>query len=160
MAHSPSQRVMRRRAADNPYFHRDFHGVLSAGLDYLERQYGVEAVLAFLRRFVHQYHAPLRAALVAEGLRPLREYLERIYLLEGAEFTWDELPESLTITLSGHPALAYLRQNGYAIAPSFLETTRYLYEALCEDTPWAFEFQELDSPTGAYRLRFFRRLSP
>lgn len=160
MLHPPAKRVMRRRAADNPYFHRDFHGVLSAGLAYLERQYGVEAVHAFLRRFACQYHAPLRDALRADGLKPLRRYLERIYTLEGADFTIDELPQSLTLELSSHPALAYLRRNGYPIAPSFLETTRYLYEAICDGMPWAFEYTELDWQTGACRLHFFRRSLP
>ncbi len=160
MPHPPAKRVMRRRAADNPYFHRDFHGVLSAGLDYLQRQYGVEAVHAFLRRFARQYHAPLRDAMVADGLKSLREYLERIYTLEGADFTLHETPESLTLDLSSHPALAHLRRNHYPVAPSFLETTRYLYEAICEDTPWAFEYTEADSQTGACRLHFFRRPLP
>ncbi len=160
MADSPAKRVMRRSAADNPYFHRDFHGVLSAGLDYLEREYGVEAVHGFLRRFASQYHAPLRTAMTAEGLKPLAEYFTRIYTLEEADFTSTESSEELTIELSAHPALAYLRRNNYPVAPSFLETTRYLYAALCEGTPWTFEYTELDAATGACRLRFFRRLSP
>jgi hypothetical protein len=31
---------MERRASDNTYLHKDFHGALSAGLDYLRLTYG------------------------------------------------------------------------------------------------------------------------
>ena len=35
---------LERRAADNAYFHPDFHGALSCGIEYLDAQYGAEAV--------------------------------------------------------------------------------------------------------------------
>ena len=39
-----AKQVMRRNAADNEYLHKDFHGALSAGLEYLHDQYGEAAV--------------------------------------------------------------------------------------------------------------------
>ena len=39
-----AKEVMRRQASDNPYLHRDFHGALSAGIEYLDRHYGEDAV--------------------------------------------------------------------------------------------------------------------
>lgn len=152
-----TKRVMRRRAADNPYFHRDFHGVLSAGMLDFEACYGPDAVRAFLRRFAHGFHAPLRQAMCAQGLTPLRAYLERIYSLENADFTIAESVDSLTLDLAADPALLYLQANDYPVAPSFHETSGYLYEALCEATPWAFERTGYDAKTGACRLHFFRR---
>ena len=156
----PAKRVMRRRAADNPYFHRDFHGVLSAGLAYVESTFGDEAVPAFVRRFAHGYHAPLRQAMIAEGLAALRRYLERVFTTEGAAFTIAETPDSLTLDLAADPVLRFLRENHYAIARSFPTLDEHLYAALCEETPWAFERTGYDPQTGACRLRFFRRIAP
>lgn len=81
---SPSRReTMRRKASDNRYLHKDFHGALSLGLEYLERHYGDEAVRDYLRQFVTSFHGPLRAAIRDRGLPALKEYLEGIYRLEG-----------------------------------------------------------------------------
>lgn len=148
---------MRRRASDNPYLHKDFHGILSAGLIYLEKEYGAAAVGDYLRNFTRRYHAPLREAIRDEGLAPLRAYLERVYGDEGAQYTLTESAEELTLELAANPALMHLRRNGYPVSPLFHDTTDTVYGTLCEDTPWAFENTLHDPVTGAARLRFFKR---
>ena len=37
---------IKRNAADNEYLHKDFHGALSAGIEYLHRNYSAQAVRA------------------------------------------------------------------------------------------------------------------
>jgi len=74
-----------RRASDNPYFHPDFHGALSAALTYLEQTHGPETVCAYLRRFTRVYYAPLREALRERGLAALEEHFRSIYAREGGE---------------------------------------------------------------------------
>ena len=49
---------MRRTASDNVYLHKDFHGALSAGIEYLHQRYGEDAVREYLRRFTLAFHAP------------------------------------------------------------------------------------------------------
>ena len=41
---------MRRKAADNPYLHKDFHGALSCGMEYLHARFGAEAVAPIEQR--------------------------------------------------------------------------------------------------------------
>lgn len=150
-------RVMKRKAADNRYLHKDFHGALSNGLIYLERMYGREAAVAFLRRFADTYHAPLRASMIALGLAPLRDYLQSIYEVEGAAFTLSASEDELVLDLAACPALAHLKARGMPVAPIFGDIGLHLYRALCEGTPFAFERSGFDPATGACRMRFRRR---
>ena len=69
--------VMDRRAADNVYLHRDFHGALSNALIYLEERFGPEAVREYLRGFALRFYAPLRAEIAERGLPAIADYLRR-----------------------------------------------------------------------------------
>jgi hypothetical protein len=43
--------VMRRKASDNDYLHRDFHLTLNMGIEYLREKFGDEAVGEYLEQF-------------------------------------------------------------------------------------------------------------
>ena len=149
--------VMRRSAADNIYLHKDFHGAMSRGIEYLEERYGEEAVRDYLRQFTDAYHAPLKADLKQRGLIALREYLQRIYELEGADIQISLSDDELLLRVAACPAVAHMRQSGYPVARLFVETTRTVNERLCEGTPFAFELQEYDEHTGRSVQSFCRR---
>jgi hypothetical protein len=74
--------VMTRQAADNVYLHKDFHGALSRGIDYLHQQFGAEAVREYLWQFATAYYAPLKEDLRRRGLVAIQEHLERVYRTE------------------------------------------------------------------------------
>lgn len=150
---------MHRSAADNTYLHKDFHGALSVGLLFLEKEYGADAVREYLRDFALHYHAPLRGALCTEGLAALRRYFEAIYSTEGATFQITGDADTLLLTIAACPALAHMRRCGHPISPLFHETGRSVYAALCEDTPFAYERRAYDPATGA-SSHFFSRRTP
>ena len=54
------KQVMTRQASDNVYLHKDFHGGLSGGIEYIHEQYGAEAVREYLRQFAGAFYAPLK----------------------------------------------------------------------------------------------------
>jgi hypothetical protein len=149
--------VMRRQASDNVYFHPDFHGALSGGIEYLHETYGEGVVRDYLREFTLSYFAPLRKALLANGLIALKDHFEAIYRLEGAAVQFDFSPDELTIRVPACPAVRHMRERGYPVARLFHETTRTVNEALCEDTPFAAELMEYDPQTGRSVQRFSRR---
>ena len=55
--------VVSRAARDNRYLHKDFHGALSVGLRYLEREFGEEAVRQYLRQFAAEFYSEWAEAL-------------------------------------------------------------------------------------------------
>ena len=152
-----TKKVMRRRAADNVYLHKDFHGALNQALLYLHKKYGERAVRDYLRQFARNYHAPLRQALVEKGLVALKDYFERIYGLEGAECRTELSPNELTVTVPRCPAVTHIRKMGWPLAPLFQETSRTIHEAICRGTPYKAELIEYDPKTGRSVQRFLRR---
>jgi len=148
--------VMVRSAADNAYLHKDFHGALSTGIEYIHNRYGEEAVREYLREFTRTYYAPLIAEIKERGLAALREHYEKIYALEGGEMTVSETPDELVLRVASSPAVMHMREHGYLVARLFHETVKTVNETLCEGTPFAAELVEYAPETGRSVQRFYR----
>jgi len=148
---------IQRTAADNPYLHKDFHGALSTGIDYLQRIYGDDAVRRYLRQFARTFYAPLTRDLNVRGLAAMRAHLEAIYAVEGVEISLTGTEDELVLAVPYCPAVRHLRAKHYPVAALFVETTRTVYAAICEDTPFTAELLEYDAETGRARVRFSRR---
>lgn len=152
-----TREVMRRKASDNEYLHKDFHGALSAGITYLEEHYGEEAVREFLRTFAHTYFAPLVEDLRRHGLVALKGHFERMYEVEGGRCRIDLSDDELILSVEACPAVMHMREHGYPVARLFHETSKTVNEALCEGTPFCAEWVEYDERTGRSVQRFRRR---
>jgi hypothetical protein len=154
-----AREIMTRSAADNVYHHMDFHGALSTGIAWIEEQYGADAVREYVRQFARQFYAPLTKDIRAHGLAALRRHLHLLYTREGGRIRMESDDDELLLEVRQNPAVTHMRRQGYAVAPLFLETSRTLFEAVCEDTPFAVEWLGWDQETGRCSARFFRRLS-
>jgi hypothetical protein len=148
---------MQRRAAGNPYFHPDFHGALSCGIEYLHEQFGADAVIDYLRGFALAFYAPLRQAVREKGLAALRDHFGAVYRQEGADASFELRADELVIRIAACPAVRHMRARGYPVARLFHETTRTVNEALCEGSPFSAELLEYDHRTGRSVQRFRRR---
>jgi len=145
---------MERKAADNAYLHKDFHGALSHCLIWLEEERGPGAVREYLRRFAAAWYAPLSADIARRGLAAVREHIENVYRAEGAAITARASGTELLVKIPACPAVAWMRANNMPVAPLFVETTRTVYRTVCEGTGVSFELLRYDPETGAAALRF------
>ena len=152
-----AKQTMHREASDNVYLHQDFHGALSAGVEYLHENYGEKAVRRYLRQFARSYYAPLTEALMNRGLVALEEHFRKIYDLEGTTVRFDLSEDELRIDVEACPAVTHMRKQGYPVARLFRETTDTVNRAICEGTPYAAELVEYDEQTGKSVQRFYRR---
>jgi hypothetical protein len=152
-----AKEIIRRTARDNVYLHKDFHGALSAGIEYLDRNFGEESVRQYLRQFAVSYYAPLIEAVRDRGLLALSDHFAKVYHEEGAEVRMRLTEDDLFIELDACPAVTHMRKHGYAVARLFHETTRTVNEALCESTPFAAELLDYDQETGRSVQHFHRR---
>lgn len=152
-----SELVMRRKASDNTYLHKDFHGALSVGLEFLRTNYGEDAVRDYLRQFTKSYFAPLRQELAAEGLPALARYFRHVYETEGETVEIEQSENELVVKVGACPAVTHMRKQNYSVCPLFYETTKTVNDALCEDTPYAAELVEYDEQTGRSVQRFWRK---
>lgn len=149
--------TMTRRASDNEYLHKDFHGALSAGVEYLDRTFGEESVRSYLRGFALSFYAPVREALWSRGLVALKEHFEGIYEIEQSAIRMEISEDELVMHVEACPAVTHMRERGYAVARLFGETDAAVNAALCEGTPFAYEMLEYDPQIGRSRQRFYRR---
>lgn len=152
-----AKQVMHRKASDNQYLHRDFHGALSAGIEYLHRTYGADAVRDYLWQFGRAYYAPLTAALRRRGLVALEEHYRKVYDAEGGTIELRRTEDELRIEVKICPAVTHMRAHRYEVATLFHETTATVNRALCHDTEFAAELLDYDDLTGAHTVRFYRR---
>jgi hypothetical protein len=152
-----AREVMSRQASDNPYFHRDFHVTLNQGLIYLQKRYGPAAVRDYLRQLGRTFYSPLSESLRRGGLGAIRQYLEKVYSEENAEYEIRSGENDLEMKIARCPAVSYIRKSGFRVSDLFRETTETLFEAICEDTPFGFRMEEYEPETGKSRFRFFRR---
>ncbi len=153
------KKTMKRRASDNVYLHKDFHGALNQALVYLERNFGGEAVGEYLRQFAGNFYSPLTRDLKKRGLDALKDHLERIYTLEGADFRIERSADELVLTVDACPAVAHIRKMGLPVSRHFSETTKTLNAAICEGTGYEFELIEYDPESGRRVERYSRRRS-
>lgn len=152
-----SKQAMSRSASDNEYMHKDFHGALSAGIDYLERNYGTDAVRDYLWRFTRSYYAPLIEEINRRGLSVLGEHFESIYAREDGVINIDMSENELFLNVETCPAVLHMLTHNYKVARLFIETERSVNSALCDGTPFDYELLEYDPQSGRSIQRFFRR---
>lgn len=153
-----AKETVSRKGSDNIYLHKDFHGALSAGIDYLDHSFGEEAVRQYLRRFVRSFYAPLIEDVKQRGLVALKEHFEKVYAIEGGEVEIDCSESELVIRVTACPAIKHMREHGYTVARLFVETTRTVNQALCEGSLFSAELLEYDEETGRSVQRFAGRM--
>ncbi len=152
-----AREVIRRQASDNEYLHKDFHGAFSAGIEYLNKNFGPEAVREYLHQFATSFYAPLIDDINRRGLAALKDRLESVYRTEQATVNISLTEDELVLEVESCPAVMHMREHGYQVAAMFPETSKAVYEALCENTPFSVEVCSYDRSTGASLVRFRRR---
>ena len=148
-----------RKASDNLYLHKDFHGALNLALEYLRKRFGNDSVRGYLRQCAKSFHAPLIRNLRRQGLFALKEHFKKIYAVEGVPARIHCSKDELRLETDFCPAVKHIRKIGMTVSPLFNETERTVHEAICENTPFAFELVSYDKNTGRSVQRFYRRKS-
>jgi len=151
------KQVMTRKAGDNVYLHKDFHGALSNGIDFIHERYGAEAVRDYLRQFADAFYAPLKNDLVRRGLIALKEHYDKVFQEERGQARFTLSDRELRIEVEMNPAVQHMRAQGYPVAILYSETIRTVGEALCAGTPFAVKMLAYDEVSGRYTQLFFRK---
>ena len=149
------KQVMTRNAGDNVYLHKDFHGALSNGIDFIHERYGAESVRDYLRQFAGAFYAPLKKDLVRRGLIALQEHYAAVFQAEGGRAHFALSDRELRIEVELNPAVQHMRARGYPVAKLYAETIRTVGEALCAGTPFAAKMLGYDEASGRYTQLFF-----
>lgn len=149
-------RIMDRRAADNPYFHRDFHSSMNQGMEYLGSNYGKAVAEDYLRRFTRNVYGSRIAQIRETGLDAVEALLRDTYRAEQAEdaLTLNRTENALQVTVHWCPAVRHLQATGRTVSQWFDLTTRTVMETLAQESGLGFSMDAYDPETGAAQYQF------
>ena len=148
---------MHRSAADNEYFHRDFHSSMNNGIQYLGEMYGEQTVRDFLVRFTNNVYRKVIEKIQSKGIAAIEEKIVDTYEKE-------KCAEVLKITKEGNkttfeveycPAVKHLTETGRTVTEWFELTTSVVMQSLAEHADLCFEMEEYDASTGKARYSFY-----
>jgi hypothetical protein len=138
--------------------HKDFHGALSYGIQFLTEEYGREGAEEFLRGLAETVYAPLVKRLREEGIIALRDHWDEKFTEEGGAFSMRMEENALVLDVSLCPAVHHMKSHGYTIAPNYCEHTRLVNEAICAAAGYACSV-EYDQDAGRCVQRFWKEAS-
>lgn len=148
--------IMDRKAAQNEYFHRDFHSSMNMGIDYVGEYYGIDGVREFLQTYTGHVYAPVFAAIQRDGLNAIRAKIEDTYQKEKAfdvlQVAQDD--HSLHVSVRECPAVRHLHETGRKVSKWYRYTTEMVMETLAAKGGFHFHMESYDEATGAAAYRF------
>ena len=149
-------KIMDRKAAENEYFHRDFHSSLNMGIDYLGKNYGAAAIKEYLEIYTRNVYKPVLEKLKKKPLDALAEKIRSTYLAEKAVDALELVQEgnTLTVKIAYCPAVKHLRATGREVSRWFSMTTSVVMETLAKAGGLRFEMEYYDPETGAAQYCF------
>lgn len=139
-----------------PNVHKDFHGALSYGLQFVEDNYGPEGMHDFLTGLAQGVYKTLYEDLRIRGLDALRDHWEAVFDMEGGEYDMHLEENTLVLVVKRCPAVSHMKIQGYAIATHYCEHTRIVNEAVCAAAGYAASV-EYDQDAGFCVQRFWRK---
>ncbi|MBQ4631263.1 MAG: hypothetical protein IJB70_09795 [Clostridia bacterium] len=150
--------VIDKNAADNEYFHRDFHISGDRGVRYVGENYGDDAVVKYLEKFTKAYYSPLIAKIKTDGLKAMKEHIENIYAVE-------KYPDNVACTLDGEkllvevsecPAVKYMKESGYEPSKWYVMLTSVVNDVIAKECGYNFEMISYSEENGAASYKFFK----
>lgn len=135
--------------------HKDFHGAMSYGIDFIVKRYGLDGLREYLSGLTKSSYAPLVNDLRARGLVALREHWGHVFSVEEGEFELRDEGDVLVLDVKTCPAIVHMKAQGYDISPYFCEHTRMLNEAICGEAGYACSV-EYDQEAGQCVQRFWK----
>lgn len=112
--------------------HKDFHKITSFSLQYLLREFGLEAMEQFLRINARNIYKPLIAAASVGGVPVIEKHFRDIFMIENGDFDlyW-EAGDVLVLEVHKCPAIQHLKASGFPVMEKFCVSTRITNEEIC-----------------------------
>ena len=151
--------VMQRKAADNAYFHKDFHSSMNMGIHYLGEHFGRTVVEAYLKQYTEKLYADVVKDYQKNGLHAIAEIIRNTYEKEQAldVLSIKKKESGIDIVISACPAVAHLHKTGRQVSPWYRYTTQTVMQTLAEACELEFHMESYDEQTGAAHYNFTKR---
>lgn len=147
---------MHRNAADNEYFHMDFHSSLNNGIDYLAKKYGKDVLVEFLEKCTKNIYNLLIEDIQVKGVEAIKEKIVDTYKKEKSidVLHITEEDQKIVFEIDYCPAVKHLRATGRAVSEWFKYGTTVVMETLAKSADLKFEMEYYDDATGKTKYSF------
>lgn len=147
---------MERKAADNEYFHRDFHSSMNMGIEYVGSRYGKKGVEEFLTQYTRNVYRAEIKAVKKDGLAAIEKKILDTYKKEHAESVVSTSLEdnALHVAIAYCPAVKHLRETGRTVSSWYPYTTETVMKTLADEGGFHFSFDRYEELTGAAEYHF------
>ena len=151
--------VTDRRAADNEYFHPDFHSSMNMGIHYIGENYGFEGVKEYLKQYTDNIYANLNKDIAQRGLVAIEEKIRDTYKKEKAEdlLIIESSDGSLNVTVKSCPAVLHLKKTGRSVSPWYRYTTELVMNNLASAADADFSLHYYNETDGSTSYSFKKR---
>ncbi|MBR3932330.1 MAG: hypothetical protein IKJ68_00270 [Clostridia bacterium] len=138
------------KTEDNKYLHRDFHLSGDLALKYCGDKFGDDEVIDFITSYVKNYYSPIISKIKENGLKYLKEWIEKIYETEEAsDVLHTELKENkLTVTIDKSPVVEYMHSLNQEPSKYYIEETRTLYNVIAMESGLRFNLKYYNNDGG------------
>ena len=131
------------RYQENDELHRDFHGTTNTTLNYIAKNFGVEALKTILRKTGHDVYKSIREKLARGDASELVEHLNWFFFREQGKYRLTVEGDKITFEVLECPAIRHLRKLGLEPSPYVCLQTIEVNAGMCEGTPWESDVKVL-----------------
>ncbi|MCM8820829.1 MAG: hypothetical protein NC932_02630 [Candidatus Omnitrophica bacterium] len=135
--------------------HKDFHGALSVGFEYLVKRFGKKSLEEFLEVCGRTMYRGLINKIKKEGLIAIEKYWDKIFSLEQAKFKIERKEREVVLKVIECPAISHMRKVGYPVYKDFCIQCRVINRVIARETGLVSEVS-CQQKTGRC-IQIFRR---
>ena len=148
--------VMDRKAAENEYFHPDFHSSMNMGVHYVGENYGLEAVREYLTMYTNDVYGKIVEDGKARGLAAIADKIVDTYTKEKAldALSIENKGNELNVSIAYCPAVKHLKATGREVSAWYRYTTEIVMDVLAQAIGAEFFMDSYDEETGAANYHF------
>ncbi len=151
------RKEMVRNSSDNKYLHKDFHISQNMLMEYIQKNFGAEALINYLEQYTIAYHEPLIHKMKQGNIGAILNYFTEIYKKEEwpVMITSDE--NHITIEQDACPGISHIKSGGGEPCPNYRQTYHTVYKTLCKGTPFKYTLEYFEDKTGACKQSFLKK---
>lgn len=141
--------------------HKDFHGATLMSVNYIVKNYGIEALREIVLNTGTKVYREINQRLKAGDSSELIGFKEYFLEREGGKFTMTKHDNGLfELVVTECPMEKHLKSLAMEINDNFYLLNKFLNEALCHDTPYELSYEQLDDGVTRECLTFRKGGNP
>lgn len=122
--------------------HKDFHGALSAGFEFLDKNYGRKVLEEYLVQLAENVYGKLIEDIKKKGLGELEKYWNKIFTDEDGKFSIErDENRKIKLTVRECPAISHMKKKGYKIYKNFCIQCEVINKIIADKTGYTSEIE-------------------